>query len=456
MSLSYKNRIALYYMMATAIIMALVFSIIYLLVHETIYNNLDNDLTYEAEKHKNEISFSESGILFNNKEEWAEREHREIQVNPVFLQLMDRDGKIKDKSPNLKDDALPFYDSRKEGFFNTQLSKRPVRQIQAPIVHKGSVEGYILAAMSSEAAESVTERLQQLLLVSYFIVLIGLYFTSRFLAGKSIAPVKEVSHTISRITKHNLRERVALPKTSDEIHELSLNFNSLLDRIEDALERERQFTSDASHELRTPLAVLRGTLEVLIRKPRTREEYEDKIRYALGGISKMTETLEQLLLMARLDSGKEGNEIKMIQLPAIIDNSLAQLHSEIEGKGLKIKFDFDEKSEFSVPDFYSSLIVDNLVSNAVKYSLSGGIIRINAVKTTDNIIFKIEDYGIGIQEADLNKIFDNFYRSNALDHKQIQGNGLGLSIVKKCVGAIGAEIKIESKTGEGTCVSVFF
>jgi signal transduction histidine kinase len=292
--------------------------------------------------------------------------------------------------------------------------------------------------------------------VSFFIVLIGLYFTSRFFAGKSIAPVQEVSHTISRITKHNLRERVALPNTSDEIHELASNFNSLLDRIEDALERERQFTSDASHELRTPLAVLRGTLEVLIRKPRTREEYEDKIRYVLEGISRMAETLEQLLLMARLDSGREGNEIKETQLTAIIDNSLVQLNSEIKEKGLKIKFSFDEKSELSVPSFYSSLIVDNLVSNAVKYSLSGGIIRIHTERIASGILFKIEDYGIGIQEGDLTKIFDNFYRSNALNHKQIPGNGLGLSIVKKCVEAIGAEINIESKAGEGTRVTVIF
>ncbi|MBK7963947.1 MAG: HAMP domain-containing protein [Bacteroidetes bacterium] len=114
--------------------------------------------------------------------------------------------------------------------------------------------------MSSEAAISTLLQLRNILIVAYLFILIGLYFVSRFLAGRSIKPVKEVTNTITRITKFNSKERVELPPYKDEIYELSTNFNSLLDRIENTLERERQFTSDASHELRTPLATLIGTL----------------------------------------------------------------------------------------------------------------------------------------------------------------------------------------------------
>ena len=281
MNLSFKNRIAFHYMIATAMMMAVVFGAIYFVVHETVMSNIDNDLSYEAEKHTGEIKIVGDSLLFKNKAEWVEREHRETQVNPVFIQLIDEQGNLMDKSPNLKASYLPFNTSKFGGHFEEQLNNIIIRQVQLPIEQNGKIKGYILAAMSLESAKSVLVRLRNVLIISFLIVLGGLYSASRFIAGRSIRPIQEVTNTISRITKYNLKERVALPNSRDEIYELSANFNALVERIENAIERERQFTSDASHELRTPLASLRGTLEVLIRKPRTQQEYEDKIKLQL-------------------------------------------------------------------------------------------------------------------------------------------------------------------------------
>ena len=119
--------------------------------------------------------------------------------------------------------------------------------------------------------------------------------------------VKDIIETTNRITKDNLNERVKLPVNKDELYQLSNGINRLLQRIEDTIVRERQFTSDASHELRTPLASLRGTLEVLIRKPRTQSEYEEKVTYALYEIDRMNNIIEQLLILARMDN----NSIKI-------------------------------------------------------------------------------------------------------------------------------------------------
>ena len=188
MNISFKNRIAFYYMLATAIIMAVVFSAIYFVVQETVMSNLDNDLSYEANKHTSEIIIIEDSIKFKNKAEWQEREHLEIQVNPVFIQLIDKKGRLMDKSPNLKDDFLPFKTSEFGGHFDALLSNRAIRQAQLPIEQNGKIKGYILAAMSSESAQSVILKLRNILIISYVIVLAGLYFISRFLAGRSIRP----------------------------------------------------------------------------------------------------------------------------------------------------------------------------------------------------------------------------------------------------------------------------
>ena len=456
MNLSFKNRIAFHYMVATAIIMAVVFGIIYFVVQSTALKHLDNDLSYEAKKHIGEIIIVGDIIQFINKAEWEEREHREIQVNPVFVQLIDKQGKLMDKSHNLKTDYLPFKVSEYGGHFDAKLNNRSIRQAQLPIEQNGKIKGYILTAMSSESYESVILKLSHVLFVSYLIVLAGLYLISRFLAGRSIRPIQEITRTITRITKHNMQERVVLPLNKDEVYKLSSSFNALLERIENTLEREKQFTSDASHELRTPLATLRGTLEVLIRKPRTQQEYEEKIKYSLSEIERMTTMLEQLLLLARLDAKSNGQEDITVSLPALIDESISHFKRQITEKNIKVDLIINHAEEAFVPHYYSNLIIDNILSNAIKYSANDATVGISVDVTDAGIICCINDEGIGINEADLAHIYENFFRSNSMDYKHISGQGMGLSIVKKSAEAIGAKLNINSTINEGTTVIIEF
>lgn len=456
MRYNFKNRIAFHYMIATAITMAMAFVVIYLVVSQTVWRNLDHDLSYEAHKHTDEIKSLGDSITFKNKEEWREREHQEVQVNPVFLQLIDRKGRVMDKSPNLKQDQLLFNASASGGHFDSEISNRAIRQAQVPLEWKGQTIGYILAAMSSESEISTLLKLRNVLVVSFLLILVGLYFISRYLAGRSIKPVQSVTKTITRITKNNLKERVVLPVHRDEIYNLSNSFNALLDRIEFALERERQFTSDASHELRTPLAVLRGTLEVLIRKPRTTEEYEAKVKYSLLEIEKMTTTIEQLLLLARLEGSAEKLDRNPIALPTIIDESLSHFKNEIKSKNLTVELNFDHDKQYLVPHYYTNLIIDNILGNAVKYSNNNTTIKIQIKEAEGQLVCTIQDEGIGINQEDLKNIYNSFFRSEALSHKHISGNGLGLSIVKKCTDAIKADLNIQSTLGKGTTVTIKF
>ena len=455
MNLHFKDRIAFYYMIATAIIVAIVFSTVFLIVKGAVINHLDSDLSYEANKHTQEIQFVGDSILFINKAEWEQREHKEVQVNPVFIQLLNKQGKIMDKSPNLKQSFLPFDKTELGKHFDTEINGRFIRQVQIPVVKNGEVKGYILAAMSSESSFSVIQKLRNVLLISYFFVLFGLYFVSRFLAGRGIIPIQEMTNTIARITKHNLNERVQLPQNQDEIYQLSSSFNALLERIEKALEREKQFTSDASHELRTPLASLRGTLEVLIRKPRTQSEYEEKVNYSLNEIDRMTSILEQLLMLARLDEGAY-NHNDAIELAILIHDSLDRFQQQIAEKALTVELHSTLTESQYIPKFYGNIIIDNVLNNAIKYSNNGGKIKIEASQKEDGFSCVITDDGIGIKEIDLEHIFEHFYRSDALNHKQIVGNGLGLAIVKKCAEAIGAELSINSRLNQGTSVEIIF
>lgn len=457
MNLSFKNRIALHYMIATAIIMAIAFLIVFFVVRSVVYQNIDGDLSYEAQKHTEEILIIGDSIKIKNKKEWEEREHREVQVNPVFIQILGKNGEYMDKSPNLKNNQLTYNTNINfGGSYNELLNNIPIRQIQLPIEQEGKIKGFIVAAMSLESSKMVLLNLRNILLLVYLFLLASLYYISKFIAGKSIKPVKVVTDTTNRITKNNLNERVTLPQNKDELFDLSTGINALLQRIENAMERERQFTSDASHELRTPLATLRGTLEVLIRKPREQTEYVDKIKFSLSEINRMSDTIDQLLILARIDSNKNLSNNVSVSLPSLLDEILSRHKTEISDKNLKIKFNNNVSGDTLVSEYYTRLILDNIIGNAIKYSNKSTTVSITILQIGDRVVCKIEDKGIGIKKEDLNNVFNHFFRSEALYHKNINGNGLGLSIAKKAADALNAKIKVDSEYGVGTTFTISF
>ncbi|PTM05400.1 MAG: two-component sensor histidine kinase, partial [Bacteroidetes bacterium] len=249
MNLKIKDRLALNYLVATSILMAAVFSSIYFVVEEVVMFNIDRDLRYELNKHTKEVEVVDNKLSFVNMEEWEEREHREVQVNPVFIQIVNVKGEIMGRSPNLKNDSLRFSDAHTSEFYNQLIGNQRVRTARIALKNRGTISGYILAAMSLESSISVLQKLQNILVVSFIVVLIVLFFFSRILAGRLIRPIKNLSESMDHINRNNLDERVELPSKKDEIYSLSFNFNRLLDRIEKALIRERQFTADASHQL---------------------------------------------------------------------------------------------------------------------------------------------------------------------------------------------------------------
>lgn len=455
MKLSFQNRIAFHYMIATALIMALVFGTVYWVVYETVYQSLEADILFEANKHSAAIEVEGDSIWFRNKAELEEREHQQIQFNPVFVQLVNKQGHLMDKSPNLKSDFLSHRAKDYTDFFDTKLGGRSIRQIQLPISKDGKVEGYILTAMSSESARSILRDLRNTLVGCYLFVLAGLYFASRFLAGRSILPIQEMTRTVDRITQNNLQERVALPANRDELHDLASGFNKLLERIEATLERERQFASDASHQLRTPLASLRGTLEVLIRKQRQAEEYEGKIRYSLSEIDRMSTTVEQLLLLARLESKSSQKNQRKIELMSLVEDCLARYKRQIQEKELQIRLEVSA-TDGDVPQYYAELILENIIHNAIKYSHKGGALTVEVGTRQQRPVCIIRDEGMGMKLSDLKRAFHNFFRAEEVQYDKIAGTGLGLSIAQKAANAIDAGVQVKSELGEGTEFTVLF
>jgi signal transduction histidine kinase len=456
LSFSFKNRIAFNYILSSSILIAIVFLSIFTIVKYSVNQHINEEIQEELYKHLDDVSTDSNDTYLIQVDQWRAREHNSISVNPVFVEFYDTNKQLIDKSPNLKSSNIQLLAANQNNkFTDTKLNGIPIRQIQTGIINKDQVVGYLVVAMSLEDFE-IVQILKNILLISYPLILILLFLIARFLAGRSIKPVSTIIDTSSQITKDNLKSRIPLPINKDELFVLSQNINNLLDRVENAIEREKQFTSDASHELRTPLAVIKGTMEVLIRKPRNQHEYEEKINFCISEVNRLNHMVDQLLLLARFENQKQNIKNETIYLNAIILDNLTRFSEKIESKKIKIITSFSDDYYIQSDNYLVSIIISNLLSNAIKYSDSTGEIRIKLSQNEHHITFSISDNGIGIAPDDMNKIFNSFYRSDVINHAQIKGTGLGLSIVKRLCDLLKFDISVDSKLNVGTTFSLSF
>jgi signal transduction histidine kinase len=454
---SFKNRIAFNYIITTALLIFVVFFTIYSIVKLSVYNHLNNDIGKEVKSHLNEIEIKNNAIFLIHLEEWKEREHNTVDVNPVFIQFLDSKGNLIEKSPNLKKQNLTLHkDIADDELFDTKLLHNKIRQIQIPIYNKTQKIGYLVIAMSLEDASMVLQNLSEVLIIAYPLILIVLFLIARFIAGRSIKPISSIIETSNIITKDNLSSRIPLPQNRDELYVLSKTINNLLDRIENTIEREKEFTSDASHELRTPLTVIKGTLEVLIRKPRNATEYEEKINYCISEVDRLNNLVNQLLLLARFENQKQSLKKEKIYLNTVILDSISRYSTIIQTKNIQVVTEFKKDYYIKTDVYLFSIVINNLISNALKYSDKNTKLAIITTDDDDKIECSIIDSGIGIASKDISKVFNQFFRSNATNHPQIKGTGLGLSIVKKLCLLLTIDVQISSQENVGTAVTLSY
>ncbi len=451
--LSLKNRIAFYYIISTAMLIFVVFIIIYSIVSFTVYSNVNENINYEVSEYLDKIQFKDNKTKLIDENEWIKQEHNEITVNPVFLVLSDSDGKVIEKSENLKNKSLHFIKKATTKLVSDfKLGGKLVRQIQVPLLNKKTISGYLLVAVSLEEATTILNNLQNILMILFPIVLLLLFFVVRLITARSIKPILNIIETADKISQENLNSRINLPKNNDELHLLSQTINDLLDRIQNAVEREKQLTSDASHELRTPLAIIKGTLEVLIRKPRNQSEYLDKIDFCIKEVDRLNKLVTELLLLARFENQKQNIQHDEISLNALILDELSRYSEKIKTKKINVKNKFNDNYIVKSDNYLISIVIGNLISNALKYSKENGelVIELSDEKASVNV--SIFDNGIGISKKNIDKVFNPFFRSDPDEHPEIKGTGLGLSIVKRVCTLLNIDILITSKENVGTSV----
>lgn len=454
----FKNRVSIYNLLGVGILLLLIFISIYSTVSWSVNYDINETLNREIEIHQSEVSSHNGVIKFVPEGEWEEPEHQTLFINPVYVEIYDADKKLMEKSPNLKNRELRLTGHQgKDNYIDTFIDSIPVRQAQTPLLFRGKTVGYAVIAMSIESEKRVLRNLAYNLLLTYPVCLVLLFFLTRFIAARSIRPALEIIEITSYITDGHFNKRIPLPKRKDELYKLAVTINELLDRIENAILREKQFTTDASHELRTPLAIIKGTLEVLLRRPRNTEEYITKIQFCVDEVNRINNLVDQLLLLARFEMYDKDSIFKKTALDEVLQEALERYSSKIEEKELKVIFNVDRHYYVNSDASMLSILIENILSNAIKYSSQSGIVTIKLEHSEEqHILCTISDQGIGIAEKDIDNIYNQFYRSETSEHSHIMGTGLGLSIVKKIAALLNITLSISSTKDVGTAVSMTF
>lgn len=264
----------------------------------------------------------------------------------------------------------------------------------------------------------------------FFILICVLAIIGFFTIRTITSSLASLSHQIRHISSKNLSSHIKGIKSKDEIGEVARSFNELLDRLDEAFKRERQFIADVAHELKTPLATLRSSIEVALTKERTKEEYRKAFKDALQETNHLTSTLKNILDLAWSETPSEQKNVSKVDLSELMHELCEISQKMAAGKNIKVRERItDNIYTLGFKDKLARALL-NIVDNALNYTYEGTI-TLGLKLINHKALITISDTGQGIAEADLPYIFDRFYRGNKTD--KVFGSGLGLAISKSVI-----------------------
>jgi signal transduction histidine kinase len=242
-----------------------------------------------------------------------------------------------------------------------------------------------------------------------------------------------------------------VPRTDDELARLATTLNSMLDRLQEALERERRFVDDASHELRTPLATLRGEIDLALTRRRDVPELEASLRSAQEDVVRLQRLADDLLVLARIRGGRMPVHRVPTSLAVLTTTSARSVETQAAAAGVTVQVDASDDSVDVDPERMEQAL-RNLLENAIRYARAGGVVSVTARRLDRYAQFVVADNGPGFPPALLARAFEPFTRGEA-ETAGPTGAGLGLSIVRAVAEAHGGSASAEN-TADGARVTL--
>lgn len=295
--------------------------------------------------------------------------------------------------------------------------------------------------------EDTEDWLNAIFITCIVLTILGAVWYGYILGGHVLAPLKKLAEKLKLLPANNLNIQISQEFANDEVGSLAKSFDTYIERMRSFVDREKHFVSDASHELRTPLAVIQGASEMLLATTELNEKDHDKLLRIQRAVTNMSRSISALLILAR-EPVTPVDPHSTISIADIVNDTIEACRELVDPSRVSIELQILDEPEVAVPDAIVSLLVNNLILNAIRYTPSGKIkVSLNDSQLT------VSDTGIGIPQPDIDKIFERGYRGENVSN---DGSGLGLSLVKRICDHFGWKIQVSSKQGEGSTVIWLF
>ena len=479
--LSLRRRVGLAHQGAILGVLALAAFAAYLALAYVVHAQLDSALLAlaqaEARLQTNLQANLQAQELGTAPAGTAVRVHEEVPGSPAFsaalaapmsfmrldrlVQIVGADGAVLARSANLGAHQLPVHpatlarSATGHTVYETlhSFADEPTRLVTLPVRVQGSLRA-VQVAGSLDDVQKVLNVAAGLLLAMSAVLWLSVGAAGAVLMRRVFGAIDDVVQKAHRIGEEDLSQRLPHPGTADETGRLVDTLNEMLARIERGFDVQRRFTADASHELRSPLSRLRTELELALRRPREPAVYIETLRSGLEEVERLTLLVEELLTLARIDAGQEQGRTERVDLNRLVDDALARMRPIAQARSVELRLDAAGPVRAKVVPGAASLVLDNLLDNAIKFSPPGSCVTVQLSAEGGHAVLRVRDAGPGVRGEELERIFERFYRGPSARPGSTPGMGLGLALSQALVQANGGSIKAANGTPRGAVFEV--
>jgi heavy metal sensor kinase len=454
---SIRSRLTLWYVTVLAGVLAAFGLLVYVLMHRALHERVD--ATLHSLLGITAISLTHDAAEGQTVSDAARSTVAELSGPQQGLALYDGSGALL-ASGGWDEDFTPALPAPPQVPGTSVLSTQPerdgddrwrvaIRQLDLP------ASGRTYFAVAGEPLDTVEAELASLRRILWYSIPLGLVAAALggwFLARKSLAPVVAMAARAEEMGAGNLAGRLPVANPRDELGRLAETFNGLLGRLGAAFAQQQRFMADASHELRTPIATAGTAAAVLLQQPH-REEAE--YRHALQIVSTQTDRLsrivDDMLTLARVDAGEYPIRREPLYLNELVDDVAREARVLSERVGVHIDVAGAPEAPYVGDEHLLKRLVLNLLDNAVRYTPSGGVVRLMLTSHEQGYALTVSDNGGGIPPASQRHIFDRFFRADVTrTRREDRGAGLGLPIAKWIAEAHDGTLELLGSSPGGT------
>lgn len=467
---SIRFRIILWYALFLTLVLLAFSAVLYGGFSKNLYDDFDDLLVSRADGVANSIiAYAEaagpaeppdgSGFMGMAKS-WVEDKRKDPGLMSIYTRILRTDGSVAVASSSMPSfgesgrepwedilDGDDDFDTVKGQYGNGR--KERFRVYTRPVRPGG---GTIYVVQTAGPLRLVALALKNLAIILFILIPLTVFLAvipAVMLIRLTLKPVDRMIGTLKRITAENLKSKIHLPDTKDEIKRLADTFNEMIERLDTSFSAHQRFVQQISRELKQPIEALCAELAVSADAKSPEGARRELLARASSQLASFSRDIENLIAFSLFDHGTSPLEIRKVDLGLTVDKALSGVMGRAREKGVDVSVFFPGDIVIDGDGDRLTRLFVNLLDNAVKYTCRGGRVAVTASREGDWAKIAVSDTGAGISEEDIDYIFDRFYQA-AKSAGSRDGFGLGLSTVKSIVDSHKGSVSVESSLGKGS------